>query len=65
MATGQQHAYTAGMVVGYREVIMNTNNQLTKEEQRKAMLDLLKQRERRTPQHAEPCWVHCFWMRRT
>lgn len=40
-------------------------NKLTKEQVRKAMLGLMEQRQRSTPQHQEPCWVHHFWRRVT
>ena len=44
---------------------MNTDKRLTKQEARKAMFEFLKRREDRTPHHFDPCWVHCFWTRRT
>jgi len=43
---------------------MNQNNKLTKREEREAMSALMKQREERTPKHANPGWIHHFWKER-
>jgi hypothetical protein len=42
---------------------MYPHQKLTKQEERKAMLGLMKQRQRSTPQRHDPCWVYLFWHR--
>lgn len=43
---------------------MISNKQFTKLEERDVMLDLLRQRESRMPNHPDPQWIHQFWDRR-
>ena len=42
---------------------MHTHQKLTKQEERKAMRDLMEQRQRLTPQRHEPGWVYLYWRR--
>lgn len=43
------------------EVAMQTDHKLTKQDQRELMRVLKDRRERRTPQHHSPSWLHRFW----
>jgi hypothetical protein len=43
------------------EGIMYINNKIIKQQERKVMLGILKEREANSPYHLNPHWVHDFW----
>lgn len=58
-----RHARGQSQAAYFSEVNMYPHQKLTKQEERKAMLGLMKQRQRSTPQRHDPCWVYLFWHR--
>jgi cytochrome c553 len=42
---------------------MQAHPKLTKQEQRELLRTLKDRRERQTPQHHSPAWVHLYWRR--
>jgi hypothetical protein len=43
---------------------MEINNNIIKQQERKVMLEILREREAASPTHLNPDWVHDFWNKR-